>query len=365
MSSDEREPKGSIGGRRTVWWLGGVALVAIAAVGTVVAVDRTHGTPSRPPASAAGTAVECTVEPLSGLALGERSPEWVLVDPSGGYVVTEQPRDDGRPVPVLWHGGKAVPIPLPDGAGGPEDVGMAAVNAGGTAVGTVSHGGHRSAFVYRDGSTTRLPGLPGYGDSDAEGIDAAGDIVGDASGAGGDVPVIWPAEAPGAVRRIGSAPGSAAAIGDDGTVVGTGGAGVPWVWNASGDGHALALPPDPEVKKGRALAVRGDWAAGWVGITDQLVDAETPARWNLRTGAVKTFPGLTRAGARGVNARGDLVTAHGLGGDTAIRDGRALNLSVGRYQGPTAWATWISDDGRTLIGAALGPTGTDVVRWHC
>src|SRR5204863_8845934 len=130
----------------------------------------------------------------------------------------------------------------------------------------------------------------------------AGDIVVTAFNDNcGDIPVLWPANAPNTVHRLGSN-GDAFAIGDDGTIVGTAGDGDnPWVWSRHGAGHAL--PTLPGAPRGKAFTIRGDWAAGWAN------DGSNPVpmtRWNLRTGAVQTFANVDGP-ATGVNARGDLV----------------------------------------------------------
>ncbi|GIH19597.1 hypothetical protein [Rugosimonospora africana] len=359
--------------RHAGWVAGATALVVVAVAGGAAVAGTPRGAPTAAPGgvgaahSATATATSdggaCIVQALPGL--GNHMVD--AVDPSGSYVTSSQAIErSGAAYPVVWHDGTAVEIPLPNGADAAQ---INAVNVHGAVVGMASHGPHGMfAFVYRNGTTTALAKLPGYTLSSADGINATGDIVGNAFNDQGDeIPVIWPAAAPGTVHRLGTAAGTPYAIADDGTIVGSRGDGdAPWVWNASnGTAAGLPLTTPADQPKGQALAVRGDWAAGWVG--EAGGGHLTSARWNLRTGAVQLFPGLFSGPPRGVNARGDLVTGPGeaSSGNTAVRGGTALLLAVGPYRADIASASWISDDGTTLIGTVKDGNTDTPVRWHC
>lgn len=366
-------------GRRLVWTSCSAALVALVVTGGAVGVDQLRSVPSgkpvAPPASVATSASAppspsaspstnadaCTVADLPGLT--GLMP--TIVDPTGTYVVVDQAVEVGDAwAAVLVTGGQRTTLPLPAGTTNQQTNG---INASGWMVGMASNGASgQVAFELKNGKATKLPRLPGYQHSTAWAINAAGDIAGAAWNDGADVPVLWPAAAPGTVKRLGSGAGAAMAIGDDGTIAGTAGDGeAPWVWDAQGNGHALATPPGSS--QGKVFAVRGDWAVGWAGTT--ATGGVGLARWNLRTGAVDTFGGMAGP-SRMVNARGDLVVGLS-GGDsnTVIRDGSPLALGTGPYNGGTASAVWISDDGRTVIGSVSsfegGQSGTRAVTWHC
>jgi probable HAF family extracellular repeat protein len=348
--------------RRIATSAGVMGLVAAVIAGTFAAAAQwpehtgtpsvIAGLPSKVAPSKAPPAEACTVDrlPLPGA-------DAMHVDPTGTYISLDQIVEIGGAYhPVLWSNGHQVTVPLPAGAANAQ---VNAINAHGVLVGmALTEGGHQSAFVYRDGKATHLPSLKGFGRSTAWGINAAGDIVGDAfNDSGGDAPVLWPANAPSTVRKLGSN-GSALAIGDDGTIVGTRGDGdTPWVWNGPGAGHALRTPRD--APHGKAFAIRGDWVAGWVSAGGGPVPA---ARWNLRDGAVQVFTNMVGP-ATNVNARGDLV--NGLEPGSTIRDGQPLRLPVGPDSGSQALAVWISDDGRTLIGSIAGSGPSKAAIWHC
>jgi len=88
-------------------------------------------------------------------------------------------------------------------------------------------------------------------------------------------------------------------------------------------------------------------------------------RWNLRTGTVQAFTSV-EGPASGVNARGDLVNDFvSNGGASVIRDGQPLQLPVGQHMASSTGATWISDDGRTVIGAIFGTGPSKAAIWHC
>ena len=368
-------------GRRLIWTAGSATLVALIVTGGVAGVDQlrtvpagkpvappasvaTSTSPSAPPSpSASPTADGCTVADLPGLT--GLMP--TVVDPTGTYVVVDQVVEAGDAwQAVLVTGGQRTTLPLPAGTTNQQTYG---INASGWMVGMASNGASgQVAFELKNGKATKLPKLPGYQHSKASAINAAGDIVGAAWNDGADVPVLWPASAPGTVKRLGSGAGAAMAIGDDGTIAGTAGDGeAPWVWDTQGNGHALATPPG--VVQGKVFAIRGDWAVGWAGTS--ATGEVGLARWNLRTGAVDTFGGMAGP-SRMVNARGDLVVGlSGAGSNTVIRDGSPLALGTGPYNGGTASALWISDDGRTVIGSVSslegggGQTAIHAVTWHC
>jgi probable HAF family extracellular repeat protein len=324
----------------------GVVAVALAVIAGTVEVAAHWPARPQPVVPAVTPPSAC---PFDLLALP--SGDAMHVDPTGTYISVDV---------VLWHNGHQVTMPMPAGAANVQTNG---INAHGVLVGMAQTGsGKQFAFVYRDGKATKLPALSGYSRSTAWGINAGGDIVGAAFNDGDDVPVLWPAAAPGTVHRLRSN-GTAYAIGDDGTIVGTLGDGdVPWVFDRHGSGHAL--PTVPGAARGKAITIRGDWAGGWAGDSGSSGGPVPAARWNLRTGAVQTFASIDGP-ATGVNVRGDLVNGGGNDGPSAIRDGKPLQLAAGPDPVTRANAAWISDDGRTLIGSLVGPGPSKAVVWHC
>lgn len=385
------------------------ALAGTAAVGQ--ALDRTAGpdrmdvpigetvTSTPPPFST------CTVAALpapagEGVLAGQ-----VVADPTGRYAAASLARPDGSVRPVLWTDGEPKVLPAAGASAQPR-----AVNSSGVVVGTSStDDGGPLAWIYHDGYTTRLASVSGYEWWTPLAVDESGDVTGEAWRGLRFAVVSWshadPLGGPVLLTRPGDVRGSG--VGGDGTVIGTRGEGAaPYAWHPDGTGRALDLPPGAAA--GQVLAVRGHWAAGWVGlpvkegtpstnqvaprvqgsepdrrVLDRLGKAvaggklvTAPARWDLRTGAVTHWPDRAMP-ATAVNATG-WVAIPGDGGPTVISPAGKVTTLPGPADGyPTA----LSDDNRRLYGervpqapeaAALaakerGPksAATELLMWSC
>jgi hypothetical protein len=270
------------------------------------------------------------------------------VDPSGRYVVGDigSGQEDGRP--VLWAG-DAVTV-LPPGAEY-----AAAVNSAGVVVGTDGDG---KGWVYHDGTLRTLKTPPGYSRVLVHDVNDQGTAVGYAIGSA-DVPraVAWSVTRPQEVRFVSAPDSVAAAIVEDGTIVGRQG-GRPVRWAPSGEMTPLALP------EGRTTAgveeAHGGWAVG--SVAGEKVDGATrmlPVLWNLASGAVTMVPDN---GLAGVAANGDLLTG-GVNPEVVSPDGGRRRLPTG---GPGDYsANAISDDGMVVVGAVWHQDVYRPVVWRC
>ncbi|MGN9906772.1 hypothetical protein ACTMTJ_04365 [Phytohabitans sp. LJ34] len=385
------------------------ALAGTAAVGQ--ALDRTEGadrldvpigetvTSTPPPFST------CTVAALPAPAGKGRLTGQVVADPTGRYAAAGLVRPDGSVRPVLWTGGEPKVLPAVGTNAEPR-----AVNSSGVVVGTsATADGGPLAWIYHDGSTVKLAPVDGYEWWTPLAVDEGGDVTGEAWRGVRFAVVSWPhadpLRGPVLLTRPGDVRGSG--VGGDGTVVGTRGEGAaPYAWHPDGTGRALDLPPGAAA--GQVLAVRGHWAAGWVGlpveegpppahqvaprvqgsepdrrVLDMLGKAvaggnlvTAPARWDLRTGEVTHWPDLAMP-ATAVNATG-WVAIPGDAGPTVISPAGKLTTLPGPADGyPTA----LSDDNRRLYGErfpqppeagalstkerAATATGTELLMWSC
>ncbi|BCB77247.1 hypothetical protein ACFQ1L_21575 [Phytohabitans flavus] len=333
------------------------------------------------PAPAPAPFSACTVSvlpapPGKGVLSGE-----VVADPTGRYAAASLVQPDGTIRPVLWTDGEPTVLP---GAGG--NAQPRAVNSAGVVVGTSSSdGGAPMAWIYRDRHVVKLAPVTGYDWWVPLSVDERGDVTGEAWRGMRFAVVSWayaePLEKPVLVTKPADVRGSG--VGGDGTVVGTRGTGfAPYAWHVNGSGRTLELPPGAAT--GQALAVRGGWAAGWVGLSAEVVASKrpvaprvqgtepdrkvldmpgtatggkvitVPARWDLRTGKVTHWPARTTP-ATAVNASG-WVAVPGDGGPAVVSpDGRTTALPGPADGYPTA----LSDDNRRLYGERV-PLGTGV-----
>ncbi|WP_328346076.1 hypothetical protein [Micromonospora sp. NBC_00421] len=272
------------------------------------------------------------------------------VDPANRFVAGTGARiTDGvwEPLLLLWRGNRvtAVPTPLAGEVTG--------VNTAGVVIGNGSISATYRPWRYQDGQLTELP-VPGtVSNVWATGINARGDIVGHGSVEATEtqLPLRWPADRPGTVETVTPlTEGSADAVLDDGSVVGTsvapGGtthyAG--WVRRPDGGIHWLAVPGKP---RSWASAARGDWAAGGADDTPDEGDG-TPYRWNLRTGKVTPVHPAVGWRIYGVTTSGVVV------GDAAVGHGDRVTPLPGRG-GSVHYlkAESIADDG-TVVGWTSG-----------
>jgi probable HAF family extracellular repeat protein len=296
----------------------------------------------------------------------------VVADPTGRYAAASLVQPDGTIRPVLWTDGE--PAVLPPAGDGAQP---SAVNSAGVVVGTASgRDGRPLAWIYRDGRVSRLGAVPGYEWWAPVSVDEHGAVTGEAWRGLRFAVVSWPSAASrGAVVRVTEPRGvRGSGVGAGGVVVGTWGDGAaPYAWRADGTGRALRLPRGAAT--GQPVAVRGAWAAGWVGLHPATVPPEpaaapreqggekdmrlremlgkpgagklvvAPARWNLSTGEVTHWPERTVA-ATAVNAAGWVVVPGDGGAAVVSPEGRMTALP-----GPAdGYPTTLSDDNRRLYG---------------
>lgn len=346
----------------------------------------------------------CTVEALPSPAADGLLTGQVVADPTGKYAAASLVQPDGTIHPVLWTDG--LPRVLPTIG---ENAQPRAVNSAGVVAGTSStDGGGALAWVFRDGHATKLAPVKGYEWWVPLAVDERGDVTGEAWRGMRFTVVTWsraePFDGPVLLTKPGDVRGSG--VGGDGTVVGTRGEGTaPYAWHPDGSGRALDLPPGAAA--GQALAVRGHWAAGWVGLPEEkapsggqvapraqsgepdrrLLDllgktaiggklATVPARWDLRTGEVKHWPDRAMA-ATAVNASG-WIAVPGDAGPTVISPAGEATALPGPVDG---YPTTLSDDNRRLYGErvpqapegaapatkerALKGVATELLMWRC
>jgi hypothetical protein len=359
-----------------------VTVAAMAAVPLAAAQRGDHGTgtvaqsvgPASPaprthaPAPAAPT--RCAGDRLPVPAGATES--YVLdADPTGRYLVGVA-RTASRSWTLLWDNGRLTVLDPPSA-----ESDSVVVNSSGVVAGS----GYQVAWVYRNGRFTRLPG-PAV---DVVDINEHGDILGtdrtrEVNGGASkrptestqEQPVIWPSDAPGTVRTLAGPDGAdAAAIDDDGTVVGTR---IADAWDSRGlvwspDGSLRELPvPAGFGPASAAHAVRDGWVLGWYQQAGQ--NSTVPARWSLRTGEIRPLDALPYTTA--VNRHGWVAgfVRDGAGFETPaiLVDGRVVTMpadpqAVPSKEGPVA-AT-ISDDGRVVGGNLMTGEAGFAVRWTC
>jgi hypothetical protein len=293
-----------------------------------------------------------------------------FTDPSGRYMTFSRGPEPG--LLVLYRDGVVVRQYT-----SAERFQTAALNSAGIAVGALGQDAYRTTT---DGAVVTLPRPSGALRVSASGINAAGDIVGEASMPGKkfravlwrhtalDVPVLLPTPA--------GRSSSAAGITDDGRVVGNLDQGATaYLWNA--DGTAAALPTPPGMPGGVPLQIAGDWVAGLVNYLslkdfDPASGRRTgagnpkPARWQLSTGTVEPLEAADAFNGSGrITADGRLVITRFT--DSAIWDGRTLTPLPAPPGYDHVQITSISADGRVLGGTALRGSGGSIepFRWDC
>lgn len=352
--------------RRTV---GAVAagLTALVLVGSAAAVTLA-GRTSPPAAPAVGPAtspsqVGCAVQPLT---LPSGVDAFLSATDRTGNVFAGVASAGGTPAePIVWIGVAASIVRLPASVAD-QGLDVVGVNAIGELVLT-GGSAHRASWLYRNGTTTRLPGRPGDTDVMASRIDAAGDVVGSTRTSDGTLAaVIWSRADPSTARGLATPKGRSAmatTIDNAGTIGGSLGDGeVPYVWNTNGIGHPLAVPSGHH--GGQVFDVAGDWAVGWVGGVSDPSD-RTAARWNLRTGAVDVFNG--RAEGRAVASNG--AFAGGVGNTYLFHDGVFDDLPGLVGQGANQ-VVGVLADGAAVVGQAASPltesgSADRPVTWRC
>ncbi|MFF4880203.1 hypothetical protein [Micromonospora sp. NPDC000668] len=295
-----------------------------------------------------------------------------VVDPTGrftagvGYRVTDDDRHpllllwdglarrDGPPRrPLVWDEPRLTIVPTE------AELQLASINRHGVIIGSGFVDNSHRPWRYRNGQLEWLPIPPTVSGASAQGINSRGDIVG--SGAVEEtetsLPLLWPADRPGAVEVIDAPPNAGATeILDDGTIVGSaGGSGgsLSSGWVRRPDGTTVLLTA-PAARWSTVFAAQGDWAVGRIGAGSPYEDS-TSVRWNLRTGlAVAVNPAL--GPASDVNARGTVL------GDRAVdHDGRIVPLRGAIPDVLIIFGWAIADDG-TVVGSTNG-TRLRPARW--
>jgi len=351
---------------------GAAAAAGVLAVGgAVFAVGHRpprETTPAPAPPAQVQAAVRCQVSSLPA-PKGVDHVTATAVAPAGRYVGgaalgSEETGETGAA--LLWDAGRLSTIPIEGRS--PTPLG---VNSSGTVVGGVTRNHHLVAWVYRGGKATTLPGLPGYEDMSATGVNDRGDIVGVAHGpADVNRAVMWPADEPDTIRTL-TAPGSAGAMGisADGVVVGYAND-RPYVWNAAGAGREL-----PGGADGTALGIAGDWVYGTSGpdaddsdygsaLKDAPHSGNRPVRWRLSENRLEALPGIQPVA---ITQSGAVVGLTGKPEHNAIvfRD-RPPAILPPPAEGPALGVVnAASADARTVVGEQPGERDTNPLLWRC
>ncbi|WP_433831440.1 hypothetical protein ACQP2E_13525 [Actinoplanes sp. CA-015351] len=295
-------------------------------------------------------------EPMALVSGGDPTGEWIVgrtYPKSGGYQA------------VIWHDGTVTAVMLP----GDLEESLQDVNPSGTAVGWSYDASGPVPYAYRDGKVTRLAAT-----GSALAVNEAGRIAGDD---GKGHPVVWESVGSPPVRLgvpAGTADAQARDIDLDGTVVGSLGLEIPYVWMPDGTHREL---PMPEIDgKPAAIAQAFDIRNGWVtgmASTKSLKGSRGTApviavRWNLRTGVTEVVDGLQYP-ADAVNAYGWQIGTDRKGyavvltGDDVVR---LPDLASHRQDGTATIASTVSDDGSIIAGQSDDAGGTiQAVTWRC
>jgi hypothetical protein len=335
-------------------------LVALATGWTVTRPDQRPSPPAvtqAPPSKA--PAMTCSVQQLSTPA--GQGPKAIVsgADPSGRYLVGRT-YPGGRPTTVIWKDRRPKQAPM---AG--SDPVLYDITSTGVAVGSSFFGDKTAAWIYADGTFTRLAGS----DAQALSINERQTIVGSVRGK----PVLWraPGDQPTNLALPGPQwTGMASGIDEDGTIVGSvspkkDGLRVGALWRPDGSFEQLSVPnahggPAEEYK---ANSIRGGWVVGWAAFDRGQIRYIGAPLWNVGAGTRKDSDGF----AESVNAKGWFV-----GGTILMAGDEEVTLPVpkGFEQQPEILAYTISDDGSTIAGQAMTLNGGVAVQpvpvvWTC
>jgi hypothetical protein len=382
-------------------------VTALVLIGVAVAMPRRDASPapldpspSVVPSSPSPTAppLRCRAEalpPAAGLTKSQQVAR--AIDPSGRYIAGWYASGPDTIGLLVWTDGV---VRQPAAA---KVFSAAAVNSRGVVVGKApDRDGGKHAAVFRDGKVSLLPRPAGTMYSSALAINTHGDIVGTVSGNdlpryGGstdDLPILWPATGGYVMLETGQGdlwPHTAAAIGDDGVILGTVRRSrdghvisLPYRWNADRTGALLALPRPLSTEPASVHAMAGQWAAGSAGALPEG-QAPTPppglehvvsqpsahVRWNLATGAFEQLGVFTPLG---VSATGVMIGVDNPYTRTPAvwRGGTVTPLPLLDAGQPLMLYGGISADGTTAFGTLYRPATSDdgkgpydTVRWKC
>ncbi|MER7456302.1 hypothetical protein [Micromonospora sp. NPDC126480] len=375
--------------RRAFTYAGAAGMsIAVVAGGTLAAGPLRTGTPDRwatapagvgsspsdaPPPVVTGDAplapTRCAISKLP-VPDGVTMALVTGADPSGRILLGRSYPRGGAYQVLVWVAGEPTKVRMPG------DQTLRDVTTDGLAVGTTyqrlgagEEGFGPVPYAYSGGTLTRLRGVT-FGEANA--VNEAGKIVGRDERT--DRPVAWTSPVSEAVPLplpAGARSGTAHAVDEDGTVVGSvltdgGRSGRPYVWFPDGTHRELPMPTTVGATDGRAFTIRNGWATGV--LSKDPASSPSAVRWNVRTGEVRVFPEF--------NIRASTANAHGwqVGTD---RQGRAMLLADGgpvtlpdlaKHEpgGLTNIAETVSDDGRTIGGQSDDASGTiRAVVWRC
>ncbi|MBB2946752.1 putative membrane protein [Actinoplanes lutulentus] len=286
-------------------------------------------------------------------------------DPTGSWIVGRTYPKSGGYQAVLWHEGTVAKVMLP----GDLEESLQDVNASGTVVGWSYDASGPVPYAYRDGTVTRLASS-----GSALAINEAGRIAGDD---GKGHPVVWASAGAKPVRLgvpAGTTDAQARDIDLDGTIVGSLGLEIPYVWMPDGTHRELPMPEidGKPAAIAQAFDIRNGWVTGMASTTSLKGSRGTApviaVRWNLRTGVTEVTDGLQYP-ADAVNAYGWQIGtdrkgyAVVLAGDDVVR---LPDLASHRADGTATIASSISDDGRVIAGQSDDAGGTiQAVMWRC
>jgi hypothetical protein len=347
--------------------VGGWALArpALRSAPPTPAASPSAASPSASPSASASTGPRTPVPPttcaLHRLPVPAGQPAKSLVtgaDPTGRYIL-------GRTYPagprvVIWHDGQVRKVAMTG-----SDPELNDVTSTGVAVGTSFVGGSSdktSAWVYRNGRISRLPG----GNAAAYGINERQVIVGSVNGR----PALWrtPTSQPTMLATPGRGwAGWAVGIDEDGTVVGRlqSAPDKPeygYLWRPNGRLEKLAVP----TLRGKAVttytadSIRNGWVVGWARLDEGDIGYLGAPLWNLHTGAVDMSD--ERLLATAVNRYGWTV------GDNRLVIGGTVSLpdfGENPLPGGSTHAYSISDDGATVAGQVDLHGQPVAVVWKC
>jgi hypothetical protein len=360
-----------------------VAAAGLVVAGGAVAVTAFRGPSAAPPPPAGSVSATPSAEPTrpSPITAPEPAPPTRCertqlpipnshyqalvggVDPTGRYVVGRSYEPGGTRHLVMWDNGALRRLPVKG-----RDPVLADVNSSGTAVGYRVDGSEPVPFAYRNSQVKQLaPRGKAYA------INEAGTIVGTDGRLelGSGRPVRW-ANADSAAEALplpdGYSAGEAVDIDEDGTIIGLLNRDrdfVPYVWFPDGTHRELVRPGTGErARFGMVRGIRNGWV---VGSLRTSATSERPAmRWNVNTNEVAALPEFLEDGAHAVNAHG-WVAGQQPSGNAVLRT-PAGPVELPGFPGVTGFvsAAWVADDGRTVVGNAMGTSNYQrPVVWRC